>query len=510
MAKFIGETQSQAAIREYLGNRRIDSSMGVSEFELPKLKRFTEKTLAGSVGAAAAGAIVESYLSDVGSKMEPVYDIFSTVRASLDESRENLYVRLRASEIMNRTLDLQIIMDDLLDLLLKEFKLDLAVVWLETDNGTLMPRATKGMAGHIKKSENMPTGTDSYLRETFRNNHVTFVNDTQNLPIGSGNSLNIGGIRSYAHIPISREGEPAMGILSVYSKTIAGLFTEQFLKLLASLTGQLAQAVKIVSEMDAKERERQEKEEAQVENARVLRDMELAKQIQLSLLPAKPPQINGAEFASLCIQAAHVGGDYYDFFYQSDDSVDMVIADVSGHSVGAALIMVEARSVLRAQIPSATTASDILASLNELLYDDLTSAELFISMFYAKYDAITRRLTYANAGHNPPILFHHLAPSCTELDAEGMILGVKKEVAFEEKTVDLKPKDILVFYTDGITEAQSPTGELFGVDRLCSVISENRIASSQEIIKAITEAIEHFSQREALRDDISLIVMKIA
>ncbi len=103
MAKFIGETEAHRAIFVYIGDREIDAGGNVSEFELPNLKRFTEKTLAGSVGAAAAGAIVDSFLSDMGSRMESVYDIFSNVRTSLDQSREALFVRLKASEIINRT-----------------------------------------------------------------------------------------------------------------------------------------------------------------------------------------------------------------------------------------------------------------------------------------------------------------------------------------------------------------------------------------------------------------------
>src|SRR6185369_7220722 len=107
----------------YAKGRDISEDGTVSEFELPNLKRFTEKTLAGSVGGAAARAIVNNFLSDIGSSMEPVYDIFSSIRTNLDQNRESLFVRLKASEIINRTLDLQVIMDDLLRLLVKEFKL---------------------------------------------------------------------------------------------------------------------------------------------------------------------------------------------------------------------------------------------------------------------------------------------------------------------------------------------------------------------------------------------------
>lgn len=510
MSKFIGERQAHDAISEYMGNREINEQGGVSEFELPKLKRFTEKTLAGSVGAAAAGAIVESFLSDLGSRMEPVYDIFSTVQASLAESREALYVRLRASELMNRTLDLQIIMDDLLNLLLKEFKLDLAVIRIMNDNGTLTVRSFsgKGMAG-ISGKDWQPE-IETYIGESFLTNRPQFVNDTQYItkPI-SRELMKKEGIKSFAHIPIAREGEHPLGVLSVFSKSIVGLFTEPFLNLLGSLAGQLAQAVKIVKEMEEKEKEREQKEQALLESAKVVRDMEIAKQIQLSLLPSAPPKLQGITLAGRCKPATHVGGDYYDFFLHGENYIDMVIADVSGHSVGAALIMAETRSVLRVQTESDKKSAETLSTLNELLYDDLTSAELFITMFYMKYDVQSMELAYANAGHNPPLIFRDGVTTCMELDAEGLILGVKRDVIFEEKNTVLQSGDIVLLYTDGITEAQNPEGEFFGSGRLCSILSTRYDRPPEEIIDIIFSEVETFSQSATLSDDISMIVFKV-
>jgi sigma-B regulation protein RsbU (phosphoserine phosphatase) len=510
LAKFVGETQARAAVNDYFSGRTPNRNGDISEFELPDLKRFIEKTLAGSVGAAAAGAIVESFLSGMGSKMEPVYDIFSTVRASLVESRETLYVRLRASEIMNRTLDLQIIMDDLLDLLLKEFKLDLAVIRLINDRSGLMIRSIRAKNSEIN-TLNLLSDPEPYLGDVLISNKAYFINDTGNLTNSEIRTImERENIRSLAHIPIARTGESPQGILSVFSKSIVGLFTEPFLKLLMSLSGQLAQAVKIVSEMDAKARERLEKEQAVMENVKVARELEIARQIQMSLLPPAPPKVKGASFASVCLPAAHVGGDYYDFFHDGDNVIGIVIGDVSGHSVGAALIMVEARSVLRSQVHSACNAGDVLASLNDLLHEDLSSAELFISMFYAQYYADDSRLSYSNAGHNPPILFRREQGGCLELDTEGLILGVKKDVIFEEKSLQLQDGDVVFFYTDGVTESRNDDGELFGMERLCDKIITQVKGNPQQIIDAVMEEIRNFSGSASLSDDISMIVLKIA
>ncbi len=510
LSKFIGETKAVAAILEYQGKRTMDENGQVPEFELPKFKRFAERTLAGSVGAAAAGAIIESHLSDLGSRMESVYDVFSTVRSSLAESKENLSVRLRASEIMNRTLDLKIIMDDLLDLIRREFKFDLIIIRLLDEQGILTVRSHQSTeAISLTPKDLVPDGT-TYAGECFLSHRVQVVNDTRNMVITHFKELmETGDIRCFAHIPIARAGEQPIGILSLFSKTLVGVFTDEFINLLSSLAGQLAQAVTIVSEMEARERERREKELALLENARVSRDMEIARQIQFSLLPSVLPELPGVVFAGICIPATHVGGDYYDFFLRDEQTLDIVIADVSGHSIGAALIMAETRSVLRAQAYSATTAPDVLSLLNDLLYEDLTKAELFITMFYVKYNVSSRMLSFSSAGHNRPLLYRDGEITCIELDAEGMILGMRKQVDFENKSLKMRGGDILLLYTDGITEAQNTNGEFFGSGRLCEIIADKHTEEPQIIIDFVLESLKYFCRSVPLQDDISMVVLKI-
>jgi sigma-B regulation protein RsbU (phosphoserine phosphatase) len=510
MAKFIGVTEAEHAIALYAAGREPTAEGTVSEFELPNLKRYTEKTLAGSLGAAAAGAIVDSFLSDMGSRMESVYDIYSTVRSNLDQSRESLFVRLKASEIINRTLDLQIIMDDLLLLLLKEFKLDMALIQFREADGTFSVRSYQGSSRRPINPEHWYMESQPYFDMVYLDMAPHFSNDIRLLQDTIPFERTLAeGIVSCAHIPIFRAGETAIGILSVYSRSIAGLFTEEFIGLLSSLTGQLAQAITIVQEIEAKQLERDQKEQALLKNARVLRDMEIAQQIQMSLLPEKAPELFGIELAGRCVSAAHVGGDYYDFFQRNEHLIDLLIADVSGHSVGAALIMAEMRTLLRAQVNRAGSASAILNILNSQLYDDLTRAELFITMFYAKYDAATGRLSYSNAGHNHPFLHRAGLDSCIELDSEGLILGVKTSVIFEERTIELVSGDVLLFYTDGLTEAFDNQGEMFGNQRVCTHMRANAHLPAAEIVDSFYQAVANFSGVPTLQDDISLVVLKI-
>jgi sigma-B regulation protein RsbU (phosphoserine phosphatase) len=244
-------------------------------------------------------------------------------------------------------------------------------------------------------------------------------------------------------------------------------------------------------------------------------ELEIAKQIQLSLLPGAPLKVDGVLIAGFCLPATHVGGDYFDYF-GGPDTVDIVIADVSGHSVGAALIMAETRSTLKAEALRGRAAhsggekgtGEILRALNALLYEDLSRAELFITMFYMKYHHATRRLCYANAGHNHPLLLRAGATVCRELDADGLIFGVNREAAFEERSIVLQKGDLVLLYTDGITEAQNPAGEFFGTERLSQVFATQGANMPQEILTTIVQELQTFCRSSSFADDVSMVILK--
>ena len=510
LSKFIGTAEARRALDSYASEKNISPDSAISEFDLPNMKRFTEKTLAGSVGGAAARAIVNNFLSGIGSSMEPVYDIFSSIRSNLDQNKESLYVRLKASEIINRTLDLQVIMDDLLMLLVKEFKLDTALIFEKGHNQGYTILSAQGSGLPVTESTRWQAEHVPLLNTVFRNQEAYFINDIRLKRQASPVEHTVAeGFISCAHIPIYREGEPVIAVLSLFSKSIAGLFTQEFIELLTSLAGQLAQAITIVREVEAKQSERSQKETALMQTARITRDMEIAQQIQRSFLPDSAPNIAGVDIAGRCISAAHVGGDYFDYFLRDDNTVDIVIADVSGHSVGAALIMSEVRTLLKNEINSRHSPKTILENLNVQLLDDLSRAELFITMFYAKYNAETGVLSYSNAGHNHPVLQRADNEPPRELDAEGLILGVKTGVDFEERTDKLTTGDVLFFYTDGLTEASNSNGDMFGTAGLYDHLSSVLHLPANEIIESFYARIHQFTGSQNLQDDISLVVVKI-
>lgn len=307
-----------------------------------------------------------------------------------------------------------------------------------------------------------------------------------------------------------KDTQPCLITIKNYRKNGTTFWNELFISPVRDSRGNLTHFIGVQTDVTQLRRAEEERHE-----------MEIAKQIQLSLLPDAPLQVNGVVIAGFCLPASHVGGDYFDYFYGPDE-IDIVIADVSGHSMGAALIMAETRSTLKAEAlrtlhfhPKSGKAEneagtgDILRILNALLYDDLSRAELFITMFYMKYHPTTRRLSYANAGHNRPLLLPAGETVCRELDAEGIIFGVTKEIVFEEKSIILHPGDLVLLYTDGITEAQNPKGEFFGTERLAHLFATQGSHTPQEIINRIVKNLQTFCEGSSFEDDVSMVVLKV-
>ncbi len=297
-----------------------------------------------------------------------------------------------------------------------------------------------------------------------------------------------------------RAEEKVLGVINMADKKSGQTFTSGDLKLLTAIGTQAAIAIynsQLVEELKEAER--------------VKREMEIAQRIQMSLLPEAPPQVEGLELAGRCVSASAVGGDYYDFF-SADGQVSFLVADVSGHSVGSALMMAITRSVLRAEIARGKSPAEVLASTNAVMYQDLSQAELFITAFYASFDQGTRTLTYANGGHNLPFVWRPCeAPEngYTFLDTDGMLIGVLEDVFYEERTMELQPGDVLILYTDGVTEAKNEGGEQFGEERLYHVVGEKGHLPAQELLDEIYRRVREFSGGLAQRDDITVVIMKV-
>jgi sigma-B regulation protein RsbU (phosphoserine phosphatase) len=256
--------------------------------------------------------------------------------------------------------------------------------------------------------------------------------------------------------------------------------------------------------------EQKKAERLLLDHVRVNRELEIAQEIQQSFLSACPAQLPGLLMACCCKPATHVGGDYYDFFTPEIDLVDLVVADITGHSLGAALLMTETRSVLRAKVSAGRSPGKLLAAVNDLLYDDLCRAELQISMFYARLETETSTLLYANAGHNRPLLYRSQDGTLEELDSDGLLLGIKCDISFEEQSRGVMCGDILLLYTDGVTEAENTQEEVFGVERLGQIIAAQSQCHPQKIIDSILAGLAAFSGAKPRSDDVTMVAIKIS
>lgn len=298
-------------------------------------------------------------------------------------------------------------------------------------------------------------------------------------------------------VPIKTQ-EQVLGVVLLGRLAGQPVFTASNEKLAMALASQAAIAI-----------ERTQLHKQEIKRQRLEEELEIGRQIQLSLLPASYPILPGWEFAANYQAAWQVGGDLYDFIELPAEShqLGLLIADVSGKGVPAALFMAFSRAIIRTEAMTNHNPATVLEQANQLIVHDNRS-KLFLSAFYCILDVHTGRLIYTNAGHNWPLWLRVATGECQELTARGIILGFFKGITLEERQIDVAPGDLLVFYTDGITEAWNATSEMFGQERLQAVVTANSRASAEEVCQAVLVALKNFTGDTPLSDDITLLVVK--
>ncbi|HEV3081302.1 MAG TPA: PP2C family protein-serine/threonine phosphatase [Gemmataceae bacterium] len=239
------------------------------------------------------------------------------------------------------------------------------------------------------------------------------------------------------------------------------------------------------------------------------KELKVVGEIQRSLLPAELPRIPTMDLAAYYQPSARAGGDYYDFFPLPEGKWGIFIADVSGHGTPAAVLMAVTHCIAHTHPGPPLQPAHVLEYLNYHLAARYTNNGNFVTAFYGIYDPETRRLTYASAGHNPPRIKRCQDGSLLALDrVRGLPLGIRENGAYEEAVQQLQTGDQIIFYTDGITEALNPEGELFGTERLDQVL-ENCSLQASALLDSTLRAVEDFAGGRPLHDDRTLIVARI-
>ena len=241
---------------------------------------------------------------------------------------------------------------------------------------------------------------------------------------------------------------------------------------------------------------------------RMERELQQARRIQMSLLPGAYPQLPGYDFAAAYESAREIGGDLYDFIEWPADParVGLLIADVSGKGTAAALFMAHSRAMIRGAAQTQPGPGATLAAANVQIARD-NHAMLFVSAFYAVLEATDGRLTFANAGHNLPLI-RRADGQIEEVMSRGMVLGIMDDMTYDEATAALAADDILLLYTDGITEAMDAAGELFGKARLMAAVAQATPATARDLIDAILAAVRDYTGDTPPADDLTIVTVK--
>jgi len=251
------------------------------------------------------------------------------------------------------------------------------------------------------------------------------------------------------------------------------------------------------------------------------REISTGAEIQSQLLPDYCPIIYGIDLAAHCRPALQLGGDYYDFMCLKTNISDkrkekarwaLVIGDVMGKGIPAGLLMTMLRGMLRAEVLTGLPPDRILHDLNQLAINDLDQSHRFVTLFYSDYDPRTRKLRFANAAHNPPLLWKSLDQKIIKLDAEGFVLGLQKDAEYHCGEIKLNKNDLVLYYTDGVIDTSNSLGERFDEERLIKTLTKlcKQSYTSQEILNKIFKKLDDFTgQNRHLEDDASMVIFQI-
>jgi sigma-B regulation protein RsbU (phosphoserine phosphatase) len=255
-------------------------------------------------------------------------------------------------------------------------------------------------------------------------------------------------------------------------------------------------------------RELQAAQAALVEKERLEHELELARDLQQSILPKVFPRLPGFSCAARNRPARMVGGDFYDAIPLSADRVGLVIADVSGKGMAAALYMALARSLIRAEAHRSASPRQVLLRFHRLLLE-MGHAEMFITVFYGILDPQNRTLCYARAGHDYPLLLRPATGECLRLESPGMLLGYEEDVHLSEMTLELQPGDALVLYSDGITDVRSPADETIGAARLRELVATADRPTAEGLCDRIMDYATAFQGTAGQYDDMTLLIAQV-
>ena len=412
---------------------------------------------------------------------------------------DRLALLYNLSQTFNSSLDL----DEVLNRVIDE-----VIVATRAERGFVMLRDGAGrLAFHVARGMDQSTIQDPVFQISLgivegvaRNGQPVLTGDAQIDPrFSMRQSVRLLGLRSILCVPLKIK-EQILGTVYVDNRIQAGIFTQGDLDLLSSIAYRAAIAI-----------ENARLYQLAVEKGRLERELQVARDVQASLLPREIPRIPGWEFVARWLPARQVAGDYYDFIPGPEGRLGIVVGDVSDKGMPAALFMTLTRSIIRASTDLAIPPAQAMIRSNRLISEDSTGG-MFVTLFYASLDPANNRMTYVNAGHNPALFFQTgKRPgqgALSHLDRTGMALGVDADTPYEQKTLTLNRGDFVVLYTDGITDALNPKGQDFGMENLEGIVLAEREKSAEEMARTLENELQTFIAGAPLFDDSTFVIVR--
>ena len=307
-------------------------------------------------------------------------------------------------------------------------------------------------------------------------------------------SVMLSGLRSVMAVPLAIEGRVS-GMIYVDSPFHTNRFNERDLQLLTLIAGVAAIRIENARLLEVQQKQK-----------RMENELAVATEIQLGLHPDNTPPIAGYDLMGVSFPCYEVGGDYYDFIEKRDGRYVIALGDVSGKGTGAALLMSSVHAAVRAYTRTRLSANEIASEINQYIYDN-TPSNRYVTLFYSELDPHSHQLTYINAGHNSPLLVR-ASGEVTQLDIGGFPLGITPFGDYREGWGEVEPGDVLVIYSDGVTESLNEQGDEFGEARLIEVVLKNRERTAAGLRDRIDEALTRFVGKAKSVDDLTLVILK--
>ncbi len=410
----------------------------------------------------------------------------------------NVEMLLTAIKDVSSTLDLAELLVKIMDMMLRLSDAERGLLFIyQSDQDLLKIRVARTRSGEDLGES--PTYSHSIVNNVFESGRPICLKDVAD-EIATVSMMNLE-LRSVMCIPIEVKNK-RFGVIYVDGHSSLHEFSDADLAFFHALSSQIAGAI---------ENARLHEESLEIE--RITNELNVASQIQLSLVPSKPPDIPGLQLLGRMETAKAVGGDYYDYVPSEDGRKHyIVIGDVAGKGVPASLVMVQVRSIFHTLALQNLSTTDILVNMNELLYRDLLNFKnpMFVTMVLMCWDSETRIMTYTGAGHEHILIYRQASKTCEAIRSGGLWLGMEEDVEpfLKEKTLPLEPGDTVMLYTDGVTEFNDPDKNMYGFDRLKAFFGKNGALPPDQMLVRLYLELGIFANGAAQWDDTTVMVIK--